>query len=544
MILPKVPSVSLGERGIADYRSRLKDYELSLRNKLVRSFYRKDLKTRARRYGTLADQRASDSAAELHFRALAKLHSEFLEDFGEESPPKSRIKRLESVPLHYPKLPDGCIYRAHFFAGGSILRERSAALSKYADALSSQTAPDGSEILSVGVASERVQFFERLVESIGQDGLHLRPNKNGGFYGFAKPDGSWTKEQGWEDLSSPWRRIRDDNFKAQLYHWSAWRGGLDPSIKLPSDCPDVPGSLPWDPDPRFNEILQLTQADQLDEALNMVAAIPPDEREVLYDEVIYLKYLLGETLRGDDLRYLARRYILSSSISSRLEENFDDFIACFDEELSEAGPIPDSFPGLRDMRDLLHNDPNPITRNTPPLSDWKATREHCFLAYQEFGHPIRPRGRVFVWNPDISSSSKEALLGAFSSELRAAEDSFRRARSIAEIGRGWASETALVDLVRSIYPSAVHQWRPAFLGLQSVDIYVPSLNLAIEYQGEQHYRAISRFGGEEGFEATQSRDDRKRALLASNGVRLLEWRYDRPLYKDEVESALRKFEFQ
>lgn len=398
--------------------------------------------------------------------------------------------------------------------------------------------------MSVGVASGRVQFFERLVESIGQVGLHLRPNKSGGFYGFAKSDGSWTKEQGWEDPSSPWRRIREDNFRAQLYHWSMWRGGLDPSIKLPIDCPDVPASLPWDPDPRFNEILQLTLLDRLEEPLKMVTAISPDEREVLYDEVIYLKYLLGETLRGNDLRYLARRYISNSSICSRLEEEFDDFVARFDEELSHGGPLTGNFPGLRDMRDLYAQDPNPVTRNTPPLSDWKASREHCYLAYQEFGHPIWPRGGIFVWNPDISYSSKVALLGAFSSELRAAEDSFRRARAIAEIGRGWASETALVDLVRSIYPAAVHQWRPAFLGMQSVDIYVPSLNLAIEYQGEQHYRAISRFGGEEGFEATRSHDERKRRLLASNGVRLLEWRYDRPLYRDEVESALREFELQ
>jgi len=49
-----------------------------------------------------------------------------------------------------------------------------------------------------------------------------------------------------------------------------------------------------------------------------------------------------------------------------------------------------------------------------------------------------------------------------------AENAFRRARFIAEIGRGSASETSLVDLVRSILP-AIHQWRPSSLGSQSVD---------------------------------------------------------------------------
>ena len=95
----------------------------------------------------------------------------------------------------------------------------------------------------------------------------------------------------------------------------------------------------------------------------------------------------------------------------------------------------------------------------------------------------------------------------------AAEEAFRRARSIPEIGRGWVSEVALLDLVRTIWPSAVHQWRPAFLGMQSIDIHVPELNLAIEYQGQQHYEPIALFGGLEGFELTRSRDEKKRMLL-------------------------------
>lgn len=542
MNLPKAPSASQGKFGIDDYRSRLLDYECSLRNKLDRSFYRKELGVRAKRYKTLAAQRPVDSSAAIHFRALARLHQEMLDDFGDEPPPKPRRKRLEHAPLVYPSLPDDCVHRAHFLANGSLRRERSAALAVYADAVAKQIAPDGSEILSAGIVSERVEFLERLVESIGAEGLHLRPNKNGGFYDYINSQGVRISGIGWEDLDSPWRRMRDDNFQAKLYHWRMWRGGLEPSIALPSDCPRIPESLPWDPDPRFNEILQLTQADLLADALKKLYEVPSNEREVLYDEVIYLKYLLGETLRGDDLRYVARKYISGSSISSRLEEQFEEFIALLDKQLAEAGPIPDSFPGVADIRDLLQNDPNPVIRNTPPLSDWKATGEHYYTAFHAFGHPIRPRGRIFVWNPDLTSSSKRALQGAFSPELRAAEDAFRRAHSIAEIVRGWASETALFDLVQEMYPAAVHQWRPAFLGMQSIDIYIPSLNLAIEYQGEQHYRAIDRFGGEEGLAATKARDARKRALLESNGVQLLEWSYNRPLYKDEVESALREFE--
>ncbi len=135
------------------------------------------------------------------------------------------------------------------------------------------------------------------------------------------------------------------------------RGQLDPSITLPDDFPPIPGSLPWDPDPRFNEILALTQEDRLDEALVRVESIPASERALLFDEVIYLRFLLDQAPRGDDLRLLARKYIATSSIKARLEEEFEDFIRCLDQVLADAGPIPDDFLGLTGLSEILQNDP-------------------------------------------------------------------------------------------------------------------------------------------------------------------------------------------
>ncbi len=74
--------------------------------------------------------------------------------------------------------------------------------------------------------------------------------------------------------------------------------------------------------------------------------------------------------------------------------------------------------------------------------------------------------------------------------------------------------------------------------MQSVDIYVPEIPLAIEYQGQQHYEPIALFGGEEGFKLTCSRDEKKRALLARHKVPLLEWRYDVPITREELNSQL------
>lgn len=190
---------------------------------------------------------------------------------------------------------------------------------------------------------------------------------------------------------------------------------------------------------------------------------------------------------------------------------------------------------------LFANNPDPLKRNTPPLKDWRATREHYYLQYKAYGQPMRPRGRIFVWHPDIASGSSSSMQDSFAPQLAAAEDAFRRENGIPEIGQGWVSEVSLFSLVRSLFPDAVHQWRPPFMGLQSVDIYVSSAKLAIEYQGKQHYEAVKLFGGEEGLLSSQARDGRKRELLKANGIDLIEWRYDQLISAGAVSAILARY---
>jgi hypothetical protein len=47
-------------------------------------------------------------------------------------------------------------------------------------------------------------------------------------------------------------------------------------------------------------------------------------------------------------------------------------------------------------------------------------------------------------------------------------------------------------------------------------VYLPELKIALEYQGEQHFRPIPFFGGEAGFIETQKRDRRKRKKSKDN----------------------------
>lgn len=56
---------------------------------------------------------------------------------------------------------------------------------------------------------------------------------------------------------------------------------------------------------------------------------------------------------------------------------------------------------------------------------------------------------------------------------------------------------------------------------QNLDFYLEKYNIAIECQGEQHFKPIKRFGGNEKFDLTIKRDINKFKLCQENGVKLL-----------------------
>lgn len=90
----------------------------------------------------------------------------------------------------------------------------------------------------------------------------------------------------------------------------------------------------------------------------------------------------------------------------------------------------------------------------------------------------------------------------------------------------WKSEKRLFRLISSVYNDAIYQYKVKWLGTQSIDIYIPSLKLGIEYQGLQHYQAVDFFGGIEALLKSIERDERKRDLCKKNGIKLIYWDYN------------------
>lgn len=159
----------------------------------------------------------------------------------------------------------------------------------------------------------------------------------------------------------------------------------------------------------------------------------------------------------------------------------------------------------------------------PPPAGWWA---------QDPGAPSG--GRIA---PDYRHLFDAADQAAFIDDMEAR---YRVEHGLPARGEGWVSQPSLASCVEAALPGVevVREARPPWLGRQRLDVYVPSLALALEYQGEQHFLPFAHLGGEEGLARRRELDERKRDACLRAGVRLVEWRYDEPISVARVRERL------
>lgn len=124
------------------------------------------------------------------------------------------------------------------------------------------------------------------------------------------------------------------------------------------------------------------------------------------------------------------------------------------------------------------------------------------------------------------------------------ENHLRKLKGLPKIGEGRISETFLYNIIRKYYEGldieVIHHGRlQTFIKGQHFDIYIPSLKMAIEYQGKQHYEPIKWFGGIDSLTYIKELDEKKKRLCNEKGIKLIEFRYDEPLNSDYVAKRLR-----
>jgi hypothetical protein len=111
-----------------------------------------------------------------------------------------------------------------------------------------------------------------------------------------------------------------------------------------------------------------------------------------------------------------------------------------------------------------------------------------------------------------------------------------------KVGEAWISETLLFQLVTKVLGrhKVVRHHRPDWLEGMELDIYVPSLKLGFEYQGQQHFHSIEAWGGEDGLKQRKERDRKKKAICREQGITLIEYHYTEPLTEENVRMRLRE----
>jgi len=91
----------------------------------------------------------------------------------------------------------------------------------------------------------------------------------------------------------------------------------------------------------------------------------------------------------------------------------------------------------------------------------------------------------------------------------------------------WKMETEIEYLLKKNSIRYIHDCRSKILPWLknkislSLDFYLPDYNIGIECQGRQHYESVKDFGGDEAFEKTAKRDEKKLSLCKEHGIKLL-----------------------
>lgn len=143
---------------------------------------------------------------------------------------------------------------------------------------------------------------------------------------------------------------------------------------------------------------------------------------------------------------------------------------------------------------------------------------------------------------ELNALDKEASkLGRSLSNI--VENQVRQEFGFRNVGDGWISESILFKIVQRLYKSenVIRHYRPNWLNGMELDIFIPSINLAFEYQGQQHYHSVKAWGGERSLKAVQARDKLKKSICEERETKLIAVDYTEPLtelhIKHLIESA-------
>lgn len=122
------------------------------------------------------------------------------------------------------------------------------------------------------------------------------------------------------------------------------------------------------------------------------------------------------------------------------------------------------------------------------------------------------------------------------------EDITREEFGVKRIGQKWISESVLALIVERIFTDykIIRHHRPDWLEGLELDIHIPDLAIAFEYQGQQHYQSIDIWGGDDALRKQKQRDKRKAQICRNMNIRLVSISYKEPLTEEHIRQRIAK----
>lgn len=126
----------------------------------------------------------------------------------------------------------------------------------------------------------------------------------------------------------------------------------------------------------------------------------------------------------------------------------------------------------------------------------------------------------------VTSEFKGKYIQSLKKNFRALENRIRKQKGYDGVGT-YFMERLLYNKLSADFPclTIYTQYSPKWLRPQRFDIYILECNLAIEYNGAQHYLPIEFFGGDLGLKYRQELDNLKREKCAENSTYIFEISY-------------------
>jgi hypothetical protein len=82
-------------------------------------------------------------------------------------------------------------------------------------------------------------------------------------------------------------------------------------------------------------------------------------------------------------------------------------------------------------------------------------------------------------------------------------------------------ENDIINLLNENKIEYIYNSYPTFMDGLQLDFWMPSLNIAIECQGEQHYKSVKAWGGDEGLLKRKKLDKLKEEKCKKHGIKII-----------------------